>query len=58
MQEGIKNPNKNIKSFGKPLIAWTIEAALKSKNLDRIIVTTEHKKLHLFLKIMELRYLS
>ena len=39
-------PNKNIKNFcGKPLIAWTIEAALKSKNLDRIIVTTDNKKI-------------
>lgn len=35
-------PNKNIKELcGKPLIAWTIETALKSKFLDRIIVSTD-----------------
>lgn len=34
-------PRKNIKAFcGKPLVAWTIEAALKS-NLDEIIVSTD-----------------
>ena len=39
-------PNKNIKNFcGKPLIAWTIEAALKAKNLGRVIVTTDNKKI-------------
>lgn len=35
-------PNKNILSFGgKPLIAWTIEAALESKFLSRVIVNTD-----------------
>lgn len=35
-------PRKNIKLLGGvPLIAWTIEAAKKSKYLDRIIVSTE-----------------
>ncbi|MBP7088038.1 MAG: acylneuraminate cytidylyltransferase family protein [Candidatus Omnitrophica bacterium] len=35
-------PRKNIKIIaGKPLIAWTIEAAQKSKLLDRFIVSTE-----------------
>lgn len=35
-------PRKNIKPLlGKPLIAWTIEAAQKSKLLDRIFVSTE-----------------
>lgn len=35
-------PRKNIENLaGKPLIAWTIEAALKSKYLDRVIVSTE-----------------
>ena len=35
-------PRKNIKIIaGKPLIAWTIEAALHSKLLDRYIVSTE-----------------
>jgi len=35
-------PLKNIKLLaGKPLIAYTIEQALKSKYIDRIIVSTE-----------------
>jgi CMP-N,N'-diacetyllegionaminic acid synthase len=35
-------PFKNIKNFcGKPLIAWSILAALKSKYLDRVIVSTD-----------------
>lgn len=35
-------PRKNIKKLnGKPLIAYTIEEALKSKYIDRIVVTTE-----------------
>lgn len=35
-------PRKNIKEFGgKPLIAWSIEAALKSKCFDRVIVSTD-----------------
>lgn len=35
-------PRKSIKEIaGKPLIAWTIEAAKKSKLLDRYIVSTE-----------------
>ena len=35
-------PRKNIKPLhGRPLIAWTIEAALKSRLLDRFVVTTE-----------------
>lgn len=39
-------PGKNIKKLlGKPLIAWTIEAAQKSKYLERIIVSTEDKKI-------------
>ncbi len=39
-------PGKNIKMLaGKPLIAWTIEAALKSKYLDRVIVSTDDKKI-------------
>jgi len=38
-------PKKNIKDFfGKPMIAWTIEAALKSKLFDRIIVSTEDEE--------------
>lgn len=35
-------PRKNIKELdGKPPIAYTIEAALNSKTLDRIIVSTD-----------------
>ena len=35
-------PKKNIKSFcGKPMIAWSIEAAIKSKCFDKIIVSTD-----------------
>jgi CMP-N-acetylneuraminic acid synthetase len=35
-------PRKNILDFaGKPLIAWTIEAALKSGYLDRVVVTSD-----------------
>lgn len=39
-------PRKNIKEIcGKPLIAWTIEAAKKSKLLDRYLVSTEDKEI-------------
>ncbi|EMN47070.1 cytidylyltransferase [Leptospira interrogans str. L1207] len=35
-------PKKNIKLIaGKPLIVWTIEAALKSKHLTSIVVSTD-----------------
>lgn len=35
-------PRKNIRELaGKPLIAWTIEEAQKSKYIDRVIVSTE-----------------
>lgn len=35
-------PDKNIKLFcGKPLIAWTIEAALKSQQFDEVMVSTD-----------------
>lgn len=35
-------PGKNINDFvGKPLIAWTIESALKSSYIDRVIVSTD-----------------
>lgn len=35
-------PRKNIALLsGKPLLAWTVEAALSSKILDRVIVSTE-----------------
>lgn len=39
-------PRKNIlKLAGKPLIAWTIEAALNVKYFDEIIVSTDDKKI-------------
>lgn len=39
-------PEKNIKSFlGKPLIGWTIKEALKSKYLNRVIVSTDSEKI-------------
>lgn len=35
-------PRKNLAPVcGKPLIAWTIEAALRSRRLDRFVVSTE-----------------
>lgn len=35
-------PRKNIKAFcGKPMIAWSIEAALESGCFDRVIVSTD-----------------
>ncbi len=39
-------PLKNIAmAAGKPLIAWTIEAALKSHRLDRTIVSTDSEEI-------------
>ena len=39
-------PRKNIKNLlGKPLIAWSIEAALNSKVVDRIIVSTDDEEI-------------
>lgn len=39
-------PNKNIKLLnGKPLIAYTIEQALKSKFINRIVVSTDDYKI-------------
>ncbi len=39
-------PLKNLKKFnGKPLIAWTILSAKKSKHVDRVIVSTDHPKI-------------
>lgn len=39
-------PEKNIKKIaGKPLIAWSIEEALKSEHIDKLIVSTEDKKI-------------
>jgi CMP-N,N'-diacetyllegionaminic acid synthase len=39
-------PRKNILDLsGKPLIAWTIESALNSKYIDRVIVSTDNKEI-------------
>tara|TARA_B100000686_G_C16713695_1_gene930704 strand:- start:294 stop:1001 length:708 start_codon:yes stop_codon:yes gene_type:complete len=39
-------PQKNIKSFcGKPLIAWSIEQAKKSKNIKNVWVSSDDKKI-------------
>lgn len=39
-------PRKNIRMIaGKPLIAWTIEAAQRSKLLDRYVVSTEDQEI-------------
>ena len=39
-------PKKNIKIFnGKPLIEWTIKSALKSKLINKIIVSSDSKKI-------------
>lgn len=41
-----KIPKKNLLKFhGKPLIAWTIINAKKSKHLDRIIVSTDNPQI-------------
>lgn len=39
-------PGKNTKVInGKPLIVWTIEKALKSKKLDKVVVSTDSQKI-------------
>lgn len=39
-------PKKNIKEFcGKPIIAYSIEAALKSKVFDEVMVSTDSKEI-------------
>lgn len=39
-------PRKNIRdAVGKPLIAWTIDEAKKSKYIDRLIVSSEDKEI-------------
>lgn len=39
-------PQKNIRPLaGKPLIAWTIEAALRSRRLERVIVSTDDEEI-------------
>lgn len=44
-------PRKNVKDLnGKPLIAYTIQEAKKSKYIDRIIVSTEDEEISLISK--------
>ena len=39
-------PRKNIRAIaGKPLIAWTIEAALAAKGVERVVVSTEDEEI-------------
>jgi CMP-N,N'-diacetyllegionaminic acid synthase len=39
-------PGKNIKEIlGKPLIVWTIENALATPEIDRVVVTTDSKEI-------------
>mgnify|MGYP006435436687 FL=1 len=39
-------PRKNIRYFhGKPIIAWSIEAAIKSECFDRIICSTDDEEI-------------
>ena len=39
-------PRKNVRLLcGKPLIAYTIEAALSSKLIDRVVVSTEDEEI-------------
>ena len=39
-------PGKNVRELlGKPLIAWTIEAALKTPEIDKVVVSTDSKEI-------------
>jgi len=39
-------PGKNLRPVaGKPLIAWTIEAALAARRLDRVVVSTDSEEI-------------
>jgi CMP-N,N'-diacetyllegionaminic acid synthase len=39
-------PGKNIRPLArKPLIAWTIDAALEARSLDRVVVTTDDREI-------------
>ena len=50
--KGIKN--KNIKSFcGKPLLYWIIKSAADSKIFERIILSTDSKKIAKIAKSLE-----
>ena len=44
-------PRKNIRNFcGKPMIAWSIEAAIKSKAFDHIMVSTDDDEIAVIAK--------
>jgi CMP-N-acetylneuraminic acid synthetase len=44
-------PRKNVRLLcGKPLIAYTIEAALSSKLIDRVVVSAEDEEIGLISK--------
>ena len=47
--KGLKNKNMRLIG-GKPLIYYTIKTAIKSKNISRIILTTDDKKIVNFCK--------
>ena len=39
-------PRKNIKFFnGKPIIAYSIKAALESRHIDKVIVSTDDQEI-------------
>ena len=45
-------PRKNVREIaGKPLIAWTIEAALSVRGIDRVVVTTDDASPGRFIRI-------
>lgn len=48
---------KNIKEFcGRPIIAYSIEAALKSKCFDEVMVSTDSEEIAEIAKNMEQKY--
>lgn len=41
-------PDKNLTDFcGKPLLSWTVDAALESKVFDQVIVSTDYPRMSL-----------
>ena len=51
-------PQKNIKNFhGKPIISYVIKTAIRSKIFDKIIVSTESKKVGLISRKYGAEYL-
>lgn len=42
--KGVKNKNLRL-AAGKPLIAWTIEAAVQSGNIDNLILSSDSNKI-------------